>query len=74
MQSTDNTTIKHRIRDKLFQEDIKYGVYENEKGLYVFMAGIGLNKKVEQFKEWFKEFNVNVYKSSSEYITIEILN
>lgn len=73
MTATDNKPLLKKMRKKFFEEGIKYGVYENEKGLYVFIAGVGLQKKIEEFKEWFKDFNVNVYKSSSEYITIEIL-
>ena len=64
--------ITDRIRNKLFQKGIKHGVYRNEKGITVDTNGVVVYEAIEKFKEWFGEFDVKIYKSKSEEITIEV--
>jgi len=64
--------ITDSIRHKLFQKGIKHGVYRNEKGITVDTNGVVIYEAIEKFKEWFEDYDVSIFKSKAEEITIEI--
>jgi hypothetical protein len=72
MEITDNKTTLKKIRKILFDNGVRYGVYDNEQGLTVFIDSMILDNVIEKFEEWFGEFDVKIYKSKSEEITIKV--
>jgi hypothetical protein len=70
----DNRPMLKQMRKILFENGIKYGIHENESGLYVFTYGIIIQERIAMFKKLFNGHKVKIYKSKPEEITIEILN
>jgi isocitrate dehydrogenase len=61
------------VRKILHRKDFKYGITEDDNGIYVFTYGIVIENTLRQFKEWFKDFDCFIYKSKPEELTIEFL-
>lgn len=62
----------NEIRKILFDNGLKFNITNDEKRMYIFISGIVIYDVIEKIKRWLVDYNVRVFKSKSEEVTIEL--